>query len=900
MREVNYYKGFYSPNPNDRRGELFTYRSIDYDKIVEGFKSGKGLSVAECKYYEPNVKTDPRVRDQDINQEYIKFIVDVARWHRYIDKKSGMGVTMDNIYGSNAPITTAANAVIANMVAGNNVTVAGTNQASDIGDTIPNHGLNFPAAVPAVQTPSSNYLKPIMVIARELYDVAGNLGAQAVLNKVNFPTFMTTIRPFLMTEITSIVDNAFGTVIDGHAIMATLQAQDHNLYRDIRQSVLDKMYSYYITIAQSMVDQLSTEIKAIGPPITPVAYLTALSNTGASTGNVKSIFVEYNTGAKNATYITDVTQTFINAVLSAYRNSRFYVRTALGDLEIWKWFKNTLRNFNSFPQNVKRFYNSFMGIMKAGDGKLYNIEEKVDEINDQNAIDYRINLKKTITGDVVFSNALPLLPAGGANIWIYANTRITVAEQEVFKCIYSQIYGNNPSVEPRQIIDIANNNIVGLSLSHPVITFDTTETYFNFDLDGLFKSILKEAIQAPIGSDVDDFPEDTIEVDNQFTGRAYYKGGILMWKDGDEEKKVEDYDYLTKRHKCFSTQLGINEEECTNYIFKCVFSTKDDNYTDCEAVFSRRDIFPKDISVFNNAHPYIMFRTVQKLKFLAKKEIVDKIVLNKLESLDDWIKRHKADTNSAVHTLAITIEGNVDAQNYLKNLVSYINGNPEIINKNYKKKEGSLGKVNPEDPYGLSYPRRLITDMSLQQLGTIINNTNKNLFVKNSPLGLMMGPYLFNGMVGGSQMFTVDNTPRGWKALSNTLAVYRRKLVTYNKSLSPNTERKLKAKIEDVKKYEESTAKYINYIKQYNEIIEKLGDYTQNTSLSMAELMEVVNNNYNKLIEKKSRKEGQIISAIDALRDAVISEGKKAGDSDPLGAIQHTPITLDSLDPLVK
>ena len=890
MREVNYYKGFYSPNPNDRRGELFTYRSIDNDKVAEGFKSGKGLSVAECKYYEPNVKTDPRVRDQDINQEYIKFIVDVARWHRYIDSSH---VTQD----------------VENLITGGNHWVAGNGGGEYFNDTDGNingstigyNGMNIGLVLYGNnQYNISPYLVPIaiaMALLTSNNPATDDTCNQAIMNGVHFNAFMALINAPIRTEIDRMVTAIFAAA---QPLRAAITGLNQGNLADLTAAAFKvKLYDFYSDKIMGILDNLNREIITHnrGGPLTTAIIQTYRTTNGQLTpfcpmGQLHDI------QANNlAAFHTEFVDFLGNVFRSTYRQSPFYQRRDLGDNNMWKWFQNTLKGFNSFPNNIKTFYKNFLNIAIDGEG-FGEIDAVIDRITDQNtARKFRVNLKRTLAGNVIFSDAFPLLIAN-TEVWFTLNAKVQAqspANANLFKTIYDTVYAH----------PVNNNNIdvsggLNIMLPVPEITFDTTETYFNFDLDGLFKSILKEAIQAPIGSDVDDFPEDTIEVDNQFTGRAYYKGGILMWKDGDEEKKVEDYDYLTKRHKCFSTQLGINEEECTNYIFKCVFSTKDDNYTDCEAVFGRRDIFPKDISVFNNAHPYIMFRTVQKLKFLAKKEIVDKIVLNKLESLDDWIKRHKADTNSAVHTLAITIEGNVDAQNYLKNLVSYINGNPEIINKNYKKKEGSLGKVNPEDPYGLSYPRRLITDMSLQQLGTIINNTNKNLFVKNSPLGLMMGPYLFNGMVGGSQMFTVDNTPRGWKALSNTLAVYRRKLVTYNKSLSPNTERKLKAKIEDVKKYEESTAKYINYIKQYNEIIEKLGDYTQNTSLSMAELMEVVNNNYNKLIEKKSRKEGQIISAIDALRDAVISEGKKAGDSDPLGAIQHTPITLDSLDPLVK
>lgn len=901
MREVNYYRGFYSPNPNDRRGELFTYRSINFDNLNFQADPGKALSVAECKNYEKSVKPDYRMRDNDIHPEYINFIVDTARWHRYIDTQTGMGAAVD---AAVAPLP-------GNNTYDGSITNAGANQVDlDINHNDRQAQRIFGAAGPQITFGNdlayngATVVTEVEAILATLYvairynGAAGNAAAQAIhgrkLDAIMNPTianvnaFWNDIATYMGADITALVVNilGYGNVVNIiGAIPAAEQAQFTN---NLQNELTNKITEFY----KLKLLQLFNELRGNIPVATARVNIQATLAVGQA-ADLKAKFDAIR-GAHDP-FINEIFNVIVGVIGRVYRNSRFYNRRTLADQQIMNWFQKTFNGFDSFPRSIKNFYNAFMGIVKEGDIISRNIEDYINEITQANAGQYRINLKKNNAGIPIFASALPTIPVGRV-IWNDINNPLAVLGVGYdVRVMYEFVRTANASPN---IVEVSGLGAPGLRImrSHPEITFSTNVVMFNFDLDGLFKSMLKEAIQeSEVQADADDFPDDIGEGDSQFTGRAYYKDGVLMWKDGDVEKPAKDYDGLDKRNKCYTSQIGIDADECTNYIFKCVLATKDDNYLECQRVFARHDIFPKDISVFNKAHPYIMFKTVQKLKFLAKKTVDDKTVINKLESVDDWIKRHTEDVASPVKPLVDVVKDNVDAQNYLKNIVNYFNANPQILNKNYSKGNAKLGEINNQDPYGLKFPRKTLTDMSLPQLGTIINNTNRNLFIKSGPLGYMLGSFPF-GMMGGSAIFNSKNIPRGWKNLQNLLKTYKTKLATYNKTLSPNTDRKLQAKIDDVKKYEETAIKYLNYIKEYNDINEKLGDYTNDTSLSFKELQNVVDNNYNTLITKKSHKEGQIVAAFNALRDAIVSEGTKAGDKDPLGNIQHTPIVLDQFE----
>lgn len=376
--------------------------------------------------------------------------------------------------------------------------------------------------------------------------------------------------------------------------------------------------------------------------------------------------------------------------------------------------------WNNISYESQRFYKTYLTIMKKIDTKWVVLDEedyiqKAEEVA-SNPGSYRFNLTKVIdprcnsemASVPKFSFVIPYLDEQVISvvkkIWYTDNNGAikfisAPLASDFLRHIYNSVY-----------LGVADQTIESMNLPK-IFDPDRRLKQFNLRLADLVRLRLTQIKNSPpeiisLGADIENY--DKYIQRDQWKRYSINKGDketqeytmLCTGKDENQWCADEAFDVAPKgvrvfdaSNNCYSTMAvkvtdAESRKECHNYVFNCLLSNDKKGLIGCLRTLEKAggllddDIAKKEI---NKMHPMIARRTLQRFGFVEREQYdtVAKMKLIKVCDTEYWLKNVVA-SNITSGEVRNIITNNQSLLRYFDLVVAYVNGNPAILNKNYK------------------------------------------------------------------------------------------------------------------------------------------------------------------------------------------------------------------------
>ena len=329
----------------------------------------------------------------------------------------------------------------------------------------------------------------------------------------------------------------------------------------------------------------------------------------------------------------------------------------------------------------------------------------------------------------------------------------------------------------------------------------------------------------------------------------------------DTGRKVDD-DRLTHQN-CYTTL--VNDKGCDEHVYQCLLNDDAESLDKCLQSARNVDFNKVSKDQVSNMHPLVALRTLQKFGFKTR-SIYDPLSgsnLEKVQSVDDWLNSLSDSKRTDI------IRSNSQLIKYLSLIVDLVNSNPGILNPSYSgKTQESVGqakgnnyldtlglKIKP-DPTGppakaheLKVFRQNLKSSSLYGVSAFSGHNSPFKFMAggelSTPFGSSVTPdvSIVTPQSGGMviQRFPSSKASKavGSSYIKEIFHSALQDLAAKGKKLNSQDEQRLRKHLESLETLENSVARSVAYIEEYNNLLRVFKDKSAET-LSMDKLKRFV------------------------------------------------------------
>lgn len=680
----------------------------------------------------------------DIHQEYTDFVVRTALFHKELDKATKVGPVHEALKASFAEaIRNRLNRKMSDLMGslGSNF----QNLLDQPADGVSNGAVPPPSMVGI--TGQSTYLDYIIT---QLFSIANQI-TDANVRSVD--TFLQTPIDHLSTSArgfssikadTELVGNRFkGSVVgfidaligkcgtddntpnivnsslgdfclsrfdDGNKSAATnLDAILRRAYNDpareqvARRAYLDefltnafKEFANYILTLYSKAGGISVVKQALANAMGAGGQInlgdfTAIISRAINDTNSKEKFIQNLAGMSHTALMGHVN--ISTSITQAYT-------TLAQNLFARQVYEAVFLNWKQIDPNARDFYMEHLHLFKKAEGTTSFTKEATgwtDQMlhgdpvisNLDNSSELRVNLMKAskVSSDTMFCNTLPFLPSTTRKVW-YTDSRGVVksitANVNAIKDIYRCVYAGEGCRFDGVFLELPNNfSIVARNMND-----------FNLDHMKMAKLAMKLSDKVSVsrpGSTQSGTFDNIFE--NIVTHLVYERDAeSKLYRTVNGTRVYCTQDDLTLEN-CIGTRLKGDRQKCSKFVHECLLSGDAMNLHNCLEYYKNRDMFAVAAVELENIDPNI---AVKILKAFGVQQKIENDYIT-VQSYDDWLRLVVPSLGQAFRD---TLLANTNLLDYLRGVISFVQTNPAILNKNvsastYDKDLVALGKTRP-------------------------------------------------------------------------------------------------------------------------------------------------------------------------------------------------------------
>lgn len=445
---------------------------------------------------------------------------------------------------------------------------------------------------------------------------------------------------------------------------------------------------------------------------------------------------------------------------------------------------------------------------------------------------------------------------------------------------------------------IANGSSELKSLRDAAATADDAVREFGFRYDKYWLRAMLEGHAATAAAPV--APSSFFDDDaTPAAGETYFRRGSELFTIDASGKEVRvdagspAFASLKVDAKCLGTgfadgkDLSSNDHKCADYLRECL-SGKD--VTKCKAYLESPNFWADAEKEVEAMLPAMAVQTLNAFEF-GMEQVWDNTAsrrLLKYKSVDSWLANltEQAKTTGAVIDDAAVknIAANTKLIGYLRMLVSKVNSNPAILNKDYS---GAVDSARINDPEAFAGSRlhkmgvrgrvaaSTLSVSSIDKLSQAIKDSNARVSLSFGLPGLTGFTGRINLMGGGVvedlEQKASDVTKHTGFIIENQFLALTERLKRHGKAISQADNAKIVALIDSLKKSEEKLYKANLYTEKYAKLLEVHGVKDNTSVLTMDHLKEFVDNR-NKYFARVSKKQNDLLSIVRSIAEAVNKE----------------------------
>lgn len=562
-------------------------------------------------------------------------------------------------------------------------------------------------------------------------------------------------------------------------------------------------------------------------------------------------------------------------------------------------YNNVFAKWDNLSQDTKSFYGTYVELQKVIETKWSQVPESEYVRAGDNLSLYRLNLKKEEDGTLYLAKYfVEYNPTvfGGVRV---DGTLVSPKETDIFGKLYQAAYIND-----------LKDSILKPKLEK------SKNTKFDVKVDDLIRKRFFAISKATI-SDVPTVPG----APEQYTYLDMMNKNIIFRDaDGNFVRKIngvttklgqddeETHRILKASHKCYGTNLNVDDATCKRFIFECLLSQDEKALETClKDIPLKADFFNVASQDITNLHPVLALRILQQFGFHKYPEHDDtaNMQLYKVESVAHWLKTYLEPKygSGALNTM-IQQDGQHYILAYLDLVSQYVNANPSILNKQYSgDSDEALGKLDKmKSAYGKQLGLQwevpkpnssfIFSDVGrlrghLQQL-----RASRNLpFVHVSgqrglytPYGRQLTPGVSFLQTGGGgkcdlvfKRLNESGHVSGAQVIESYMNAVLSELAKRNKSLNPTDKKNIAAHLQKYREVEIELQRSLCYIDEFNTLSDVLQNYDSDI-LTEASLKKFVDR-YSNINSKTQLTEGHLLDIIAKIQDVIGKDSTGKGET---------------------
>jgi hypothetical protein len=351
------------------------------------------------------------------------------------------------------------------------------------------------------------------------------------------------------------------------------------------------------------------------------------------------------------------------------------------------------------------------------------------------------------------------------------------------------------------------------------------------------------------------------------------------------EKGSDEFMKLKNDGNCYTTGYTGNGKgvSCANLVSDCLKGT---NIADCKSYMRSKDW--NDQLENEKISPEIALDLLRKFGFGTKTVTVNEIGRNleMIEDYDDWmtnLTKNFTGTGQLSQDDLTQIAANTPLTGYLKKLISLINRNPGILNRDY------VGKANlTQNPnafastqlgrFGL-LPKQVLPASGVPTMSSVLSLQNAVMSNRNQigmNWGIMPQGIIFQrggGMSSGIAE-VLENAQNNSsfplklsKLMEDSFKSFVTSLKSHGKDLDSGDKQHIEKLVLDLQEKEDKLFKAAIYTDKYVRLIGALGQTDSNTVVSLDHAKQFVDRR-NSYLSKVGKKQDDLFSILKALAEA--------------------------------
>ena len=432
-------------------------------------------------------------------------------------------------------------------------------------------------------------------------------------------------------------------------------------------------------------------------------------------------------------------------------------------------------------------------------------------------------------------------------------------------------------------------SVAGLALANKIsqeLSKLLAKTTFGYKFTKyLINRVLGEAANAPSPTTVSSFfsrDDDTTPQSNQ-----YFRGSdFLLYERTSTGNVLVEFNSpavqnLSVKDKCLGTNVEADDKMCSQYLQDCL---QGKDVEKCKTYLTNLNFWNTAQDEINKMQPLVAVQTLRAFQFVTEEKFVPaaNMSLDMVENWNSWLQGLNKQVASGKLTQpdVDAITKNTKLQGYLEALVTKVNSNPGILNKNYLGEKldvsNQLFKGTQLSKYGLT-AARASSNMSPAQMERLRINSEdaRNRFgvtigLPNSA-GLTWKFALSGGSSISNQVYLDETNKQQHSVLTNQYTSLVQRLAAHKKSVAPEDDKKIIAMLTSLKQNELSLHKIMLMTEKYSELLNEHGQRDSAGVLSVDHLEAFVEQR-KKYFERVSRKQSDLISIIKSIAEALNKE----------------------------
>jgi hypothetical protein len=717
------YRGmFFTGKENDKRGDYYSSLCMasPYNAAINAEDDTNkrclvGLMLAGDYYVK-----QPDMRDEDIHNEFVDFIVETAMWHRTIDRSTEAYLGLETV-------RKVIDAYIRIMDGGYKNIVFNGKTFQDfmiVGAEEKNYVMMQPDLNVNVYESlgfNSNFAKKVITeIKSDIPVIRGMLlGLMTVAYAYNtYDEYLQGLRGMGDNFSANAVVNASqilaevileNTYMDGNYLRMNAETVAPITVLDVMDPDYEKTPSQHLATRLTAIDiqelygHVANKIKEFFDNWVNLFINKykqhKLPETDAKYGDMEAKW--YTTHVQGFIYaLNEAVQAGVVQYVKQKAAGRY---VNLSDPNAFRFHEYMVENYNKMHPDTRNFYAKNIKLFKRTNGEWHEVTNPCDaKVDDRSK--FRYNLSK-IAGERYpkFGDTIPLVKPGynAKQFWytdVNGNVRKIlikngvgndVKDHKFLQQLYKDVYYYGPGLLSFTI----NNETYTLNLPRDASKYD--KTFFNIHSEKLFARQLNEQTRARQLAQKHVSEGNYQLIDENWNRWSWNKNTddyTSRALDGSTPKIVNlDVKSLIPTDNCESTFLSGDANTCSQYISKCLLGNDKDSLEVCLDFLQRKDFVNIADSIIENIHkrmhPKIALETLRKLKFrvISHYDSRAKCELKFIESVESWIDKLREDTKGK----NVDINGiinNTGFKRYLGQLILLVNNNPGLLNADFANK----------------------------------------------------------------------------------------------------------------------------------------------------------------------------------------------------------------------